>query len=108
MLWIDALCINQSDLQERSQQVRFMKLIYEKAKTVYTWLGGQDFGDATHGLQVIRNDSSLEIMQRSALYNDLTAPWVGWEQSTYQGSFVFSHYITSSGLIFIRLLLFRP
>jgi hypothetical protein len=31
-LWIDAICINQSDLAERSRQVRLMPLIYEKSK----------------------------------------------------------------------------
>jgi hypothetical protein len=38
-LWIDAICINQSDLAERSRQVRFMPLIYERAQMVLVWLG---------------------------------------------------------------------
>jgi hypothetical protein len=33
-LWIDAICINQSDVAERSRQVRLMPLIYERAKNV--------------------------------------------------------------------------
>jgi len=38
-LWIDALCINQDDLDERSQQVPLMADIYQKAAVVLVWLG---------------------------------------------------------------------
>jgi hypothetical protein len=37
--WIDAVCINQSDLAERSQQVLRMRDIYRKAENVEVWLG---------------------------------------------------------------------
>jgi hypothetical protein len=38
-IWADAICINQSDLQERSQQVRLMGNIYRNAERVLIWLG---------------------------------------------------------------------
>ena len=38
-LWIDALCINQGDLQERSQQVGIMRDIYRNASRTIVWLG---------------------------------------------------------------------
>lgn len=38
-LWIDALCINQEDLNERNHQVRRMKTIYESASRIIVWLG---------------------------------------------------------------------
>lgn len=41
-LWVDALCINQSDLAERSQQVALMGRIYAKANRVHVWLGDDD------------------------------------------------------------------
>ncbi|KAK0615092.1 heterokaryon incompatibility, partial [Bombardia bombarda] len=41
-VWIDAICINQSDVQERSQQVRMMHQVYERAKCVVVWLGRPD------------------------------------------------------------------
>ena len=44
-LWADALCINQSDLEERSQQVRMMGDIYRSARLVHVWLGQE--GDNT-------------------------------------------------------------
>lgn len=37
-LWIDAICIDQSDTAEKTQQVRHMGEIYKKAETVYTYL----------------------------------------------------------------------
>ncbi|KAK7403206.1 hypothetical protein QQX98_011023 [Neonectria punicea] len=38
-LWIDAICINQGDMEERNAQVSMMKEIYEKSSMVITWLG---------------------------------------------------------------------
>ncbi|KAK3934363.1 heterokaryon incompatibility protein-domain-containing protein [Diplogelasinospora grovesii] len=38
-LWVDALCINQDDPAERSQQVQFMTDIYLEAELVIAWLG---------------------------------------------------------------------
>ncbi|KAI8935043.1 hypothetical protein NX059_008707 [Plenodomus lindquistii] len=38
-IWIDALCINQEDMNERSQEVRRMRLIYRLAANVVIWLG---------------------------------------------------------------------
>jgi hypothetical protein len=39
ILWIDAVCINQQDLVERSVQVRRMGDIFKNAKQVDVWLG---------------------------------------------------------------------
>ncbi|KAK4501054.1 hypothetical protein PRZ48_006860 [Zasmidium cellare] len=39
LVWIDALCINQSDLYERSHQVSRMGQIYATATKVVAWLG---------------------------------------------------------------------
>lgn len=38
-LWIDAICINQEDMAERSREVRKMKRIYAECSTVLYWLG---------------------------------------------------------------------
>ncbi|MCJ1367915.1 hypothetical protein MMC16_007051 [Acarospora aff. strigata] len=40
LVWADAICINQGDLEERSCQVRMMKDIYQRAFSVVIWLGG--------------------------------------------------------------------
>jgi hypothetical protein len=38
-LWIDGLCINQTDDEERNQQVMKMRDIYSHAEEVVIWLG---------------------------------------------------------------------
>jgi hypothetical protein len=38
-IWLDAICINQEDETEKSQQIPFMGDIYSKATTTYIWLG---------------------------------------------------------------------
>ncbi|KAF1995138.1 HET-domain-containing protein, partial [Amniculicola lignicola CBS 123094] len=38
-LWIDAICINQRDTAEKSQQVAMMGQIYTSAEDVLIWLG---------------------------------------------------------------------
>ncbi|KAH7414564.1 heterokaryon incompatibility protein-domain-containing protein [Phaeosphaeria sp. MPI-PUGE-AT-0046c] len=46
--WIDALCINQSDENEKAVQVQFMGQIYKSASQVVVWLGatGADLTDS--------------------------------------------------------------
>lgn len=41
MLWIDQICINQEDLEERSSQVQLMRMIYKSAANVIIWLGDE-------------------------------------------------------------------
>jgi hypothetical protein len=38
-IWIDALCINQNDIEERNTQVAQMANIYKNAEEVIVWLG---------------------------------------------------------------------
>lgn len=41
VFWIDAICVNQRDLRERSQQVQRMADLYRMASRVIVWLGEQ-------------------------------------------------------------------
>jgi hypothetical protein len=41
-LWIDAICINQADVNEKNHQVAQMQEIYAGAKEVIVWLGPAD------------------------------------------------------------------
>ena len=50
--WVDALCINQSDVNEKNHQVKLMQSIYSKAFAVIVWLG-----DATED-----NDKAIEFI----------------------------------------------
>jgi hypothetical protein len=44
-LWVDAICINQQDVEERNQQVSIMRSIYEKADCVIAWI---EFDEKDH------------------------------------------------------------
>lgn len=42
LLWVDAICINQQDVEDRTHQVRLMAEIYSKAAAMIIWLGEDD------------------------------------------------------------------
>ena len=44
VIWVDALCIDQSSVDERNSQVLLMKTIYSNAKGVRIWLGESTLG----------------------------------------------------------------
>lgn len=55
-LWVDALCINQSDPIERSGQVRMMGEIYRRAEEVLIWLGEiENTVETEMALEVVKN-----------------------------------------------------
>ena len=41
MLWVDQICINQEDVEERGSQVQLMRKIYKNAANVLIWLGDE-------------------------------------------------------------------
>jgi hypothetical protein len=54
-IWIDGLCINQTDDAEKSQQVRAMRHIYRYASRVLVWLGPDLDGDARDAFEICRS-----------------------------------------------------
>ncbi len=54
-LWVDQICINQSDVAERSQQVQFMNRVYKHASRVLVWLGPDDTGLAKPAFELVHN-----------------------------------------------------
>jgi hypothetical protein len=71
--WIDAICVNQEDSNERDAQARRMKSIYERAARVIIWLGKyNEPTDETLCLDLSRwhidgVEENSEAMARSAL-----------------------------------------
>lgn len=66
-LWVDAICINQNDLKERSQQVKRMRDIYARARTIVVWLGKGD-EDSHKALGLIQSLSKrYDILEDPAL-----------------------------------------
>jgi hypothetical protein len=59
ILWADALCINQNDINERVAQVQLMGLIYFKARQVRIWLGQDQEA-------VYRADHAASLIRRFA------------------------------------------
>ncbi|KAF2994455.1 hypothetical protein E8E14_002076 [Neopestalotiopsis sp. 37M] len=54
-LWIDAICINQEDPEERNHQVQMMSRIYTRAERVCVWLG-EDTPDSKVAIDFIREE----------------------------------------------------
>jgi hypothetical protein len=61
-IWIDAICIDQNDLEERSAQVQIMWVIYSQAKTVRVWLGEED--ETAAETKMLQDELCEKIMQR--------------------------------------------
>ena len=71
-LWVDAICINQTDNEERNDQVRRMGTIFKDAKNVCVWLGPEaDNSDKAMAL-VNRLKNLRSAAQVSGTSHDLT------------------------------------
>jgi hypothetical protein len=83
-LWIDAICINQSDLRERERQVSSMGEIYRAAERVLVYLGEEADG-STEAMNYLRSietmeqtwNSPLSPQLRAALRSLMRRPWFG-------------------------------
>ena len=62
ILWVDALCINQGDDEERTQQVARMASVYSKAWSTVIYLGDQDTDadEAFNALEMFAQDRHLQ------------------------------------------------
>jgi hypothetical protein len=86
VLWIDAVCINQTDLKEKGHQVALMGQIYHDATRVVIWLGDSKDG-LTQFTSVLdcfvttlqdwhlENWSASTSLQRRSLFKILEQPW---------------------------------
>lgn len=66
LIFIDALCINQLDYEERQAQVQAMAMIYSRATSVISWLGilPQDYYDGCRTLSQASEVSCMNWLDR--------------------------------------------
>jgi hypothetical protein len=62
-LWVDAVCINQSDDGERGHQVRLMRKIYKRTESVLIWLGKDEQNQAGAAFSIARAIASGGYVQ---------------------------------------------
>jgi hypothetical protein len=81
IIWVDAICIDQKNLEEQGQQVQLMAMIYSKAHRVLVWLGetADDTEGALEDIQRAANEESTERsvneMNEKAISNLLQRQW---------------------------------
>jgi hypothetical protein len=65
-IWIDAICIDQTNVVERSQQVQLMRLIYSKAHRVCVWIDDEISRDSCvydHFLRLEHESDVIESLE---------------------------------------------
>lgn len=95
--WIDALGINQSDDDERAQQVSMMTRIYEQAFGIDVWLGPEE-GNSAEGMRFIGDAAvSLADADTEIYASEWRADWMkaALTNSEYESSWAGLHGLTS-------------
>ena len=78
-IWIDAVCINQSDNDEKFHQIQMMLQIYQCAAQVWVWLGpGNDqSGTVVARLHELPVETDDDIKNQTAIFkNNQKVPWL--------------------------------
>jgi hypothetical protein len=73
VLWIDAICINQADLGEKSWQVSMMTDIYKNASRVLVYL------DIPGGFEYQTGDVIPRLVQAKQIVNTSSYPEISWD-----------------------------
>lgn len=76
-LWVDQICINQSNNRERNAQVQLMAEIYRTAFEVKIWLGADDYPDERIFRERIRGTSASHLLKQDALTDLFSKPYWG-------------------------------
>jgi hypothetical protein len=82
-LWVDAICINQQDDDERAYQVGMMRDIYKNSSEVLIWLGGGGAYDDTGGCVSIGGEgrgSGVAVLQNNTHDEANIVQWFGDER----------------------------
>ncbi|KAI4598004.1 hypothetical protein KJ359_003813 [Pestalotiopsis sp. 9143b] len=90
--WIDAICINQDNNDEKAAQISLMTRIYSRAKTVLLWLGKDDEYTAS-GFGLIEKLSSHRIIPETAKANDSLAVGMVFQRTYFSRTWVIQEVI---------------
>jgi len=66
-VWVDAICVNQADKEERGAQVRIMQQIYSSALRVISWIGSVDDDTAEAVKFLLERSSSSQVSASDAI-----------------------------------------
>ncbi|KAL8387074.1 hypothetical protein RB599_002316 [Gaeumannomyces hyphopodioides] len=73
VIWVDAICINRSDVGERNSRVAFMRDIYRGAECVLAWLGAAVAPEEEHDEELAVSHMRL-LLARSERAGDTFQP----------------------------------
>ena len=81
IIWVDAVCINQSDTSEKNHQVQFMREVYARASCVVIWLGPAADGsdDVMDYLGSLLPETALKQHRKFMYLGPETWNWVAAE-----------------------------
>lgn len=83
-IWIDALCIDQSNIPEREAQVKLMNRVYQHATSVFIYIGESSEGQQFDALldQIIDAGHRLESVPKTPQLSSSAAIPIPSQQST--------------------------
>jgi Heterokaryon incompatibility protein (HET) len=65
-LWIDGICIDQQNVEERNHQVHRMSAIYSQANLVLTWLGKdeEDYSSLLRHFRKLKIETTMKVFEK--------------------------------------------
>jgi hypothetical protein len=69
LLWVDQICIDQQNLEEKADQVRLMSTIYTKCSRCIAWLG-----EVREGVPLADADAAVQLLKYMAVASRLRDP----------------------------------
>jgi hypothetical protein len=83
VLWVDALCINQENIRERSEQAQWMQSIYQRARQTVAWLGDAN-QYSNHAMDLLEK---LRGTQQDIDRFNWPEDMLGWQGSHFDPAF---------------------
>jgi hypothetical protein len=81
IIWVDSVCINQEDIQEKERQIQLMAKIYGQANCVIVYLGeaADNSNQALEDIRIAATNQSKSLFitetRREAVFKLLERPW---------------------------------